>query len=98
MAYLGSMDTLVHADVFFFITAIAVVIIGFVLAVAGVYIILILRDVRYISGRVREESDRLTEDIHDMRTVLRTEGFHLKTLIDGFHRMFGGEKKRSKRK
>ncbi|HTY39991.1 MAG TPA: hypothetical protein VMC43_02790 [Candidatus Paceibacterota bacterium] len=92
------MDTLIHADVFFFVTAIAVVIVGFVLAIAGVYFILILRDVRYIARRAREGSDQLTQDVNDLRATLRAEGAQLKMLIDGLTRMFGGEKKRSRRK
>lgn len=95
---LDDMDTLIHADVFFFVTAIAVVVVGFVLAVGGVYLILILRDLRYIIGRAREESDQIVQDIHDLRATVREEGVRLKMLIEGFRNLFGGEKKRSKRK
>ncbi len=90
------METLIHADVFFFVTAIAVVVVGFVLAIGGVYLVLILRDVRYIVRQARTGSDQLSQDLHDLRVILRTEGSNLRTLIGGLKKMFG-EKKRSKR-
>lgn len=72
------MDTLVHADIFFFITTIAVVLITIFLAVALVYVLKILIDVKYIVGRFREESDLLVKDLRDLRAHVRAEGFQLK--------------------
>ena len=51
------MSELVHADIFFFITAVAVVLLSTIFAVALVYIIVILRDVRAIVARMRRASE-----------------------------------------
>ena len=48
------MDTLIRADIFFFITSLAVVIITIAVVVALIIAIKILRDIHYVSRRVRE--------------------------------------------
>lgn len=68
-----TMDTLIKADIFFFITSIAVIIIGAILSVALIYIVKILRDLRYIMTRAREETDSVIEDVQDLREYIRKE-------------------------
>jgi len=67
-------DTFLRADIFFFITSIAVAIISVVLAVALFQFILILRDVRHVSRRLREEADRIFADVEGVRKFVRKEG------------------------
>ena len=60
------MNTLIHADIFFFISTIAIVIITIVLCVVGGYTILIMRDAKHISKKLRH--------VHsDIDTVERVE-------------------------
>lgn len=68
------MNTLIHADIFFFITSIFIVFItiGFVVALA--YIIPILKNIRYISMLVRKEGDKLAQDIEGLRSTIKEEG------------------------
>lgn len=68
------MDSLLRADIFFFITSIAVVMLTVVFAVAMAYLIRILRDVRHISQRLREETDVIIEDIEELRKRLKKQG------------------------
>ena len=49
------MNTLVHADIFFFVTTIAVVVVAAALAIALMYLVRILNDVKKIAEQVREE-------------------------------------------
>ncbi len=67
------METLIHADIFFFITSIATVIIGILLAITLVYIIKILIDIREISRIARSESKDLADDIHVIRNEVQSE-------------------------
>src|SRR6185369_15127233 len=52
--YNGYMQDIIHADIFFFITSIAVVIFTIIAAIVGMYMIGIMRDVRQITRRVRD--------------------------------------------
>lgn len=67
------MEQILKADIFFFITTIAVVGTSVVLTIAFVYIIQILRDVRYITRRVRKEADGILEDVQDARKFVKKE-------------------------
>ncbi|MDX1536031.1 MAG: hypothetical protein R3346_04715 [Candidatus Spechtbacterales bacterium] len=51
------------ADIFFFIAAITTVVLGIGLTVVVVYLIKIMRDVRYIMERARERTDSVLEYI-----------------------------------
>ncbi len=75
------MDTLVHADIFFFITAIATVVIAAILAIALVYLIRILKNARYISDKLKVASDDLEKDFQDLRKNAREEGSKVKHFL-----------------
>ena len=61
------MQTLIHADVFFFITTIAVVLVSIAVIVALVFVIMILKSVHKLSETVRMEADQIAGDIDAMR-------------------------------
>ena len=67
------METLLKADIFFFVTTIAVVVLVIVLTVLLIYLILILRNIFYISDLVKKESDEVVKDISDLRNSIRIE-------------------------
>jgi len=96
------MDQLVKADVFFFITSIAVIVSSIVLIVAFVYVIQILRDVRYITKRVRAETDEILEDVHQARNFIKKEAkraLNIKDVISGvMQAVFQKGRKRSSEK
>ncbi len=61
-----------HADVFFFVTTIAVIVLTVLLCVIGWYIFQILRDVKHISEKAREATDDLEETLKTLTgTVTR---------------------------
>ena len=68
------METLIHADIFFFVTTIAVLMVTAVFVVVMIYAVRILRDVQHIIRRIREESDFIMEDIEELRTRLKRAG------------------------
>ena len=76
------MDTLIHADIFFFVTTVAVVVVGIVFTVALIYLIKILNDIKKISEQIREETILFREDISDLRNETRRGGFKVKNFIE----------------
>ena len=76
------MSELVHADIFFFITAVAVVLLSTIFAVALVYIIVILRDVRAIVARMRRASESLESDFNALRNEVKYEGLKARAMVD----------------
>jgi len=91
------METLFKADIFFFITSIAIVVIGMFLIVFFIYIIRILRDVKTIVHRAKRESELIAEDIAEFRTTLRQEGTKLKHIMN-FLKKIGGRTSKNKKK
>ena len=61
------MEAVLKADIFFFITAIAVVVLSILFAVALVSLIGMLRDLRDIAAMARRETEDLIDDIGDIR-------------------------------
>ena len=78
------MSEVVHADIFFFITALAVVLVAGALLVALYFFIGILRDVRAIAAKVRKTSDELERDFERLRLEVKSEGMRVKTVFDIF--------------
>ncbi len=76
------MTEIIHADIFFFITAIAVIIIGIGGAIALYYAIFILRDMRVVAKKIRKASDELEQDFEDLRANIKTEGVRTRTIFE----------------
>lgn len=85
------MEAIVTSDWFFFITAIAVVVITVLLATALVYSFFILRKVKMIVDTVKEESDGVIASLHAVRAQLQSNsGFMSKipALVMGIIKLF----------
>ena len=74
------------ADIFFFITTIAVVILTILLAILIIYIIKISSDVKHISAKAKTEADLISQDLSDLRRNLNN-GFKLKHLFSFFNNL-----------
>ena len=93
------MDTLIHADIFFFVTTIAVVVVGAALTVLIVYLVAVLRDAKKISEAFHEEAVFVRRDIADLRAEVRKRGAEAGSAMDWIGRFVGIKKKsRSKKK
>ncbi|MEK7519952.1 MAG: hypothetical protein AAB581_01775 [Patescibacteria group bacterium] len=78
------MDALAKADIFFFITAIAVVVISVVFVVALVYVIRILHRVDKISERFKQESGAVLDDVAAFRAHVKAKGVSVDHFISRF--------------
>ena len=78
------MTEVVHADIFFFITSVAIVLLTAGMLVALYFFIGILRDVRAVANKVRKASDELERDFEHLRFEVKSEGMRVKTVFDVF--------------
>ena len=86
------MNSFIQANIFFFITSVAVVLVTILVIVLLAYLVLILRDFKGVSRRVKEETDLIAVDINDARAHLRKEGADLKNAFDYFKHLALGKK------
>ena len=93
------MNTLIHADIFFFVTTIAVIVITIALTVLIVYLVKVFRNLRKITDAISEETVLLRKDIADLRSEVRARGSQAAGAMDWFGKFFGiAKKSRSKKK
>jgi len=78
------MENILQADIFFFVTTIAVVAVSAVAIVALVYLVLILRIVRRLMKQVEEKAADISVDVDDMRQVIRGKVVHVSQMITAF--------------
>ena len=92
------MENIIHADIFFFITSIAVVVFTIGAVIVAVYVIRILKDMKHISKKVSEEGDKIIGDVEYLREAAKAEGMKIKNVADFFSGIFSRRKKREKAK
>jgi hypothetical protein len=83
------MNDFVQMHIFFFVTTIAVVIVGVLLAIILFRIYQILSHVEDISREISEESTLVRADIADLRSNVRNQGFKMKFLSSFFRSTLG---------
>lgn len=91
------MESLIHADVFFFVTTIAVVLVGAALTAVLIYLVFILRDIKTILRSARDEAQEFIADARRFRERIKEQGASLGQLLS-FFRMEKPHTKRSKQK
>jgi uncharacterized protein YoxC len=92
------MNALIHADIFFFITSIAVVLVTALLVTALIYLVRILRDAKSVTGKVKEETELISEDINTLRDKTKKTGIKLKNFLEFFSNLSGGGRKSARRR
>jgi len=88
------MQTLIHADIFFFISSIATVIIAIGLIIALIFVIMILKNLHQLSETVKTEAGHIAEDLDNLRT--RAHGFSWTIAFQLFRKFFIKYIKRNK--
>ncbi len=70
------MQTLIHADIFFFVTTIIEVLVAIVFLIVLVYIAIILSDIRELSRTIKKEGAEIIDDVHVFREEIKEEARH----------------------
>ena len=73
--------TLIHADVFFFITSIAVVVLALGGIILFIYGFRILKNLDHIVSRLRAESDLIINDVSEVRERIKENGIHFADVL-----------------
>ncbi len=68
---LDMMETLIHADVFFFVTTVAVVIVGALMVIALIYVITILARFKEMLARARAAGERIYSIYYFIRNIFK---------------------------
>ena len=89
------MEEVLQANIFFFITSVAVILFTLLVCVALFYVIKILRAVRSIVERVDTGSEHIAEDISQLRAYL-AEGSLISQIIGLFIRTKSSRRKKKK--
>lgn len=76
------MSEFMKADIFFFVTTVAVIVLTVVVAVFMVYLIGVMRNVRDISELVKTQGKNISDDISKLRDTIKHEGLRLKHVTD----------------
>ncbi|MFA6458811.1 MAG: hypothetical protein WCV79_00195 [Candidatus Paceibacterota bacterium] len=71
------METLIHADIFFVIASVGVVIVIIAGSIASYYIVKILKNVRHITDTARNETDKLSEELGSFRKNVSENKFKI---------------------
>ena len=82
------MQELAKSDIFFVVTTVAVITLLVVFFIAFVYVIRILRDMKYIARRAREEGERILDDVEEARRGIKKEGLGARRLFTAFKKIF----------
>jgi uncharacterized protein YoxC len=77
-------ETLIKADIFFFVTTVAVVIITIGLVVGMIYLIRILHVIKRISHRAEKTADMVADDIVELRNTIKEQGMSAKRILNFF--------------
>jgi len=76
------MSSFIQADIFFFITSIAVVLLVILMAVLFVFLIKIMKDVRDVTRKFSEETTVILSDVHRLRNFMQEEGDKIKKFTE----------------
>ncbi len=76
------MNEFIKMDIFFFIASVSAILLTVLLIIVLVYLVKILRDLKYISTKARIETEKITEDIESFRQSVKQEGFKIKSIVN----------------
>ena len=75
------MNTLIHADIFFFVTTISIVVITVLLIIGWIYVMKLVSDLKRFSDKARKEGELIIEDVGRMREEIGTRKTGISWLI-----------------
>lgn len=86
-------SSFIHADIFFYITSISVVVLSVLLVALLYYFVRIAMNLEHTSKRIREEGDNIIDDVSIIRESLEQQGGRIMSMF----KLFAGFKKNTKK-
>jgi hypothetical protein len=72
----AAMNTLIHADIFFFVSTVCFAILAIFLLIALIYLIKILATLKRLSERATVEGNYLMDEVHGMADRMKRRAFN----------------------
>ena len=76
------MQGLLKSDIFFVVTTFVVFFVGAALVIALIYIIRILKDMKILSDKARDEGEKILDDVASFREDAKIKGRSLFKIFD----------------
>ncbi len=89
-------DTLLKADIFFFVATLSVVVLTLLLVIGLVYVVSILRSIKHISRTAEAGTETVVAGLAEAKAEMSREGYVPETLINIFKRLYTKSKKGKK--
>lgn len=89
-------SSIIHADIFFYITSISVVVVTIMLIVLFYYVVRIVRNIEHTSEKIKEEGDNILEDISMIRESIEDQGSKFAGVLKFIFGSFWGSKRASR--
>lgn len=86
---------ILNSEIFFFITTISTVVLTILLAIALIYGIKVLKDLKYIVSKVKEEGDQILQDAREVRMAIKEKSGNLFSLLMAFFTLKNRRKTKS---
>ncbi len=75
------MNDILHSNIFFFITSVAVIIVTVMFAIVLWYVIVILKEIKKITTKVSKASEGLERDFEYIRSELRSGSSRVSSIL-----------------
>ncbi len=92
------MQEIIHADVFFFVTTVVIIVLGAIIATLLVYAFGILSDLKHITKKLKQGSEEAMEEWQLIRQRLKDESEKGLSFRGVLGSLFGKKKKTTKSK
>ncbi len=76
------MNDILHANIFFFISSVATVLLAVLVSVILFYVARIVRDVSEIVAKVNKASTDIEHDFQDLRSEIKHEAVKVRAIVD----------------
>ena len=84
------MQEFLKMDIFFVVTTFAIILVSVGLVVALIYVIRILKDMKILSRKVKDEGEKVLDDVAEFRRDAKVRG----KFLTGLFSFFGFSKKK----
>jgi hypothetical protein len=92
------MTSILKSDIFFIISSLSTVVVSVAIAITLYYLIKILRDIKFLSAKAREEGERILEDVKAFREEAEDGGHRITNVLYSFLGLMRTKPKSRKRR